>query len=386
MKISKKVVRIVIDLVLVAGVGGGAFVAYNTVQKQYSNYDAAIAERDGQITTLQSQIDEIGPLTTCYELKYDVVGGTPLDMADFKEVQIPEKATGGYVVYDAETDAPVVKVTKQIQQEKIDEETGKVAKDDDGNVLYDLVDTIENEPIDGKYYKTDLTKGTVLSGAMLLDFKMDKDTRLLDVAVDDVPIGLEIGDFVDIRFKYTFGQDMIVMAHKQVYDINRNVLKLAVNEKDILSYTSMTKDKALYVGCRTAAVQYAEGAIQEAAMNYYPLRLEVAATMLQDPNIKNNDDITQFNIVDRKLLEQQLISQADVDFSNLDDQNKTNEQKIRNVYADIIAGGETEMNKTYQAALDYYNEIQGIKAAGSNYGDTDEDEEDQGFAEGTYIG
>lgn len=312
MKLNKKKVKIIAGVVLTLALAGGAVGAYTYVTAQFEEYEVALATRDGKLTTLQNKIDEIGPLTTCYELNYEVKGGTVIAETDLTPVEIPEKCATGYV--------------------------------------QNINDVL------GKYYKTGLGQGTVLGDSMVMDYVLEGDLRYLDVTVDEIPIGLEVGDYVDVRFRYTFGQNMIAMSHKQVVEINKNVLKLVVDERDIHSYESMQKDKAQYVGCKVSAIEYVEGGIQDSGMNYYPLRLDVMSTLVQDPNIRDQEDISQFKLVDRILLEEQLISQAD-----LNGIEGTLEEEIKEIYAESIQKGEEKLVEAYEEAVEYYNMVEAAK-------------------------
>lgn len=315
MKLNKKKVKVIAGLVLGLALVGGCAGAYMYVTKQFDEYEVALATRDGKLNTLQNKIDEIGPLTTCYELNYEVKGGTVIAETDLTAVEIPEKCATGYV--------------------------------------QNINDVL------GKYYKTGLGQGTVLGESMVMDYVLEGDLRYLDVTVDEIPIGLEVGDYVDIRFRFTFGQNMMSMSHKQVVEINKNVLKLVVDERDIHSYESMQKDKAQYVGCKVSAIEYVEGGIQDSGLNYYPLRLDVLSTLVQDPNIQNQEDLSQFKLVDRLLLEEQLISMAD-----LEGFNGTLEEEIKEVYAEAIQDGEKILTAAYEEAVEYYNAIEAAKQVG----------------------
>lgn len=317
MKVSKKAIKITAGVILGLAIVGGVAGTYFYVTNKFESYEIALATRDGKLTELQNKIQEIGDLVMVYELNYDVKGGTIISETDLTPVQVPEKATTGYV--------------------------------------HDINDVL------GKYYKTGLGQGTILSDSMVSDYELTKDLRYLDVMIDDLPIGLEVGDYVDLRFRFTFGQNFVVMSHKQVVEINKNVLKLVVDEKDIHSYESVLKDKAQYVGCRTSAVQYIEGGIQDAGLNYYPMRVDVMSTLVQDPNIKEKEDLSQFSLVDRTLLEEQLISQADLQTGG-----GTLEDQIKQIYAASIQTGETELDAAYDAAVQYYNEVAAARALGES--------------------
>lgn len=324
MKLNKKKVKIIACTLLGLALVGGCAGAYMYVTTQFEEYEVALATRDGKLSTLQAKIDEIGPLTTCYELNYEVKGGTVIAETDLTPVEIPEKCATGYVQ----------------------------------NI---------NEVL-GKYYKTGLGQGTVLGESMVMDYILEGDLRYLDVTVDEIPIGLEVGDYVDIRFRFTFGQNMMSMAHKQVVEINKNVLKLVVDERDIHSYESMQKDKAQYVGCKVSAIEYVEGGIQDSGLNYYPLRLDVMSTLVQDPNIRDQEDISQFKLVDRVLLEEQLIAMAD-----LEGLNGTLEEEIKKIYAESIQKGEEKLSEAYEEAVEYYNTIEAAKQVGEVATETKEE-------------
>lgn len=317
-KMTKKTIKIVAIAVGALLVVGGYALTLSYMKRQFTEYEVALSTRDGQLEQFQQKIEEIGPLTTCYELNYDVKGGTVISESDFTSIEIPQKAAAGYV--------------------------------------QDI-----NEVI-GKYYKTDIAANTVMPECLAMDFVLENDLRYLDVVIDELPIGLEVGDYVDVRFRFTFGQDMIALAHKQIVDINLNVLKLVVDEKDIYTYESMQKDKAQYVGCKTSAIQYIEGAIQPSGKNYYPLRIDILATLVQDPNIKDAEDLSQFQLINRELLEDQLISQSDLSVGG-----GTLEDQIKKIYASSIQSGEAQLNAAYNAALEYYNEVKSEAALNGSY-------------------
>lgn len=309
LRLNKKAIGIALGVTALVAVAGGGVLTYVGVSKQFEAYELALAMRDGKLETFTQKLEEIGGLTTCYELNYDVKGGTIIAETDLTPVEIPEKAAAGYV--------------------------------------QNINDVL------GRYYKTGLGQGTILGESMVLDYVLDGDLRYLDVIVDEIPIGLDVGSYVDIRFRFTFGQNMLAMSHKQVVGINENVLKLVVDERDIHSYESIQKDKAQYVGCKVSAIEYVEGGIQNSGLNYYPLRLDVMSTMVQDPNIKEKEDLSQFTMVDRLLLEDQLITMVD-----LNGNGETLEEQIKRIYAESIQTGEEELKKAYESAVKYYNTVE----------------------------
>ena len=153
-------------------------------------------------------------------------------------------------------------------------------------------------------YKIDLTAGTYLTTDMVTSDLLTDDMRELDVVLDEIPIGLEVGDHVDVRVSFPLGQDYIAMTHKKVLNISNNVLKLVVSEDDFYTYESLKTDRSYYRSTKMYAVKYVEAGLQASAQTYYPVSLDVLKTRILDPNIETGDysDI----IKSREQLELQL--------------------------------------------------------------------------------
>lgn len=189
--------------------------------------------------------------------------------------------------------------------------------DEEGN-SYDLVyidipaDVITDhmitdmEDVKGKITKIDLLPGAILETTMLMDYELKADDRELDIVLDEMPIGLEPGDYVDLRISFPLGQDFVVMVKKQVVAINSNTIKLIVNEEDVHHYESVKADKSLYQSTKLYTTKYVEYGLQPAAASYYPVTNEVLQTLIKDPNI--NTDDWQKNFEARFNLEMELAS------------------------------------------------------------------------------
>ncbi len=156
----------------------------------------------------------------------------------------------------------------------------------------------------GKITKIDLLPGAIFETTMLIDYDLKEDERELDVVLDEMPIGLVPGDYVDLRISFPLGQDYVVMVKKQVVAINSNTVKLIVNEEDVHHYESAKADKALYQATKLYTTKYVEFGLQPAASSYYPVTNEVLKTLILDPNI--NTDDWKNNLESRYQLEFQL--------------------------------------------------------------------------------
>lgn len=220
-----------------------------------------LKERDEQIATLQTKLDNIGTTTTVYVLNAPVKTGKKVEEADLKQIDVPTKLVEKKELYDKEK-------------------------------LLTL------------YYKQDLDEGDILSSSNLYEFQLTDDMRLLDVVVDEMPVGLQVGNYVDIRISFAFGQEYIALTQKRVEAIHGGVLKLVANQQDIHTYESMKTDKALYEGTVIRAVQYLEPGIQSAAINYYPISTTVLNVLLEDPN--TSKEVSNEMVTKRRNLEKVL--------------------------------------------------------------------------------
>ena len=150
------------------------------------------------------------------------------------------------------------------------------------NCSYNMVPDIDE--LVGKYYRTNITAGTVLSYDMVMEFEQTSDERAFDVITKFNPIGLEPNDFVDIRFSMPNGEDYIALSHKRVEGVYSGVLKLVMNEFDIMVYNSMIVDQILFKGSIIYATKYLEPGGQEAATTNYPISNDVLTVLYNDPN------------------------------------------------------------------------------------------------------
>lgn len=158
--------------------------------------------------------------------------------------------------------------------------------------------TVEATPYDvfsnkddivGKIVKIDCTAGTVVTQSNVMDEHISAHSRELDLVLDEVPIAIQPGDYVDIRISFPLGQDYIAMSHKKVIGVYENVLKVIIDQEDIYTYESMKTDASIYVATKLYAVKYVEPGVQAAAVTYYPVSREIMQTMILDKNIETSD-------------------------------------------------------------------------------------------------
>ena len=311
-------VKVILGIVGGLAVISAITVAVLQVTKSKEAYELQLLTKDSEIASLSAQLQEIGPIATTYQLAYDVKSGTIIEPSDLVEVDIPEKYT-----YDEDV-----------------RKTGYITN------INDIV---------GQRYKTDLSEGTILTPALVYPNDLTGDLRYLDIVFDGLPIGIEVGDYVDVRFQFPLGQDFIAMTHKEIVAINDHVMKLVVSQADVYVYESIKTDKAYYPGTKLYGIQYIDGGIQRSVENYYPIRLETLTAMVQDPNLGDDFDMTKYQYVDRDLLEEQLISNIDA-----------NTNPLYREYIDLINENKTVLEQQYNRALEAYES--GQTGSGSSGG------------------
>lgn len=325
LKVNKKILAAVGGVLVVGAVVATIVIVKGKFTSMKEFYEEQTAQLNGQIAGLTQQIEDIGVIGNTYQLKIDVKGGAQIDEEDFEMVETPVKFT-----YDEELRP-------------------------DGYIS-DL-STIVN-----KRYKTNLSAGTVITPALVYDDYLTKDLRYMDVQFDELPIGLEVGDYIDCRVRFSGGQDMVAMKHKEVVEVyNSNTVRLLLSEMDLHTYQSIITDKATYSGLEFYGILYLDGGVQDAAIIYYPLRLDVLSTIVQDPNIADDFDIREYQWYDRDLLESQLIS-------NMQAQGNEYYSQV----LEYLNENRAKINQQYKEAMVAYEQAQQNKATGttSSYSDS----------------
>lgn len=208
-------------------------------------YKKEVVLRDSQIQQLDSTLNRLGDIQT------------------------------GYVVTKS------VRANEKIDQENID----SILQEVDVPTKLGLNVITSKEDILNKYFRTSLKEGSVLTVDNIVDEKIDSTFRYFDLVIDELPIGLKVGDHIDVRITFPFSQDFIAIANKKVEEINGGIAKVVLSESEIYAYQSMLMDKALYSGTKIYAVKYYDAGAQPTAEVYYPLNKNLAEISSLNPNL-----------------------------------------------------------------------------------------------------
>ena len=321
-------IRIVIIFILLLGLVGLGVFGYLKLQEK----DNTIANQQSQISDLEYNLSEIGELVPVYVLADSVISGKKVEESDVTLIDVPV------------------------------------------GIADNLITDYESE-LEGKFFKLSMGAGTVITRDCVDDFILESDMRIADIILDVVPVGLQVGDYVDIRIKYGTGADYIGIVHRQVQAIYDKCLKLIVTEKDLQMYSSMQVDNIAFntpitiskdlngdgkvtgdeteridsVGALIYATVYLEGGIQEnTVVSYAPSRI-VQVLMGKDENVNVKDlsetDLALYQEI-RKAFNDELTSES---LTLMDMNDKV---LFASKIKDDIMGSIREAQKAYEKMLE----------------------------------
>lgn len=239
---KKKVVTALLILLSIAGIGSAVYfgVQFNKVS----------AERETlvqQNAVLQSTIDAIGPTTTAYTVAAEVSPRDIIHEDDFVEILIPT-----------------------------------------ANVTEDTV--LDLSKLEGKIYKVDIQPGTIMTESLVMDEEYDETKYDKDLVFDYLPLGLKVGDYVNVNLTYPYGQTFTVLSHIRVDQIvvDSNVIKTHLNAAQCELWRSARTEYALLheKGLAIYLEKYREPGVDE-AVAFYPVTSDMEAVVNANPNIED---------------------------------------------------------------------------------------------------
>ena len=135
--------------------------------------------------------------------------------------------------------------------------------------------------------KVDLYKNTILTASTVTteENTVTKDVRTMEYNMLTLPINLTIGDYVDIRITFPDGQDFIVIAKKEIKNIQGNTVTFDMSEADIVMLNSAIVESYIMKASNIYIEKYVEPGMQEKAANTYVPTAEVIRLIETDSNI-----------------------------------------------------------------------------------------------------
>ena len=198
----KKVLAVLAILAAVGGVGTSIYF--------YSQYSQVSKEKETlvqQNAVLQSSLDAIGPTTTAYTVAATTDMRKPIKSADFVRQTIP--------------------------QSSVTEDT-----------------VLDLSEIEGKLYKVNISPGTTMTKSMVMDVMYEDVMYEQDMYFNYLPLGLKVGDFINVKVTFPHGQTFVALEHLRVEQLveSSDVIKVYLNTVQQEIWRSVLKDYNLYKG------------------------------------------------------------------------------------------------------------------------------------------
>ncbi len=233
-RLARIAVKALAVTVLLAGIGGGGYLAY---QKKTGELKAAYEAQLEAMTLEAYALKRLAWMPTA-----DLPAGTLLSEENVEQVEIKSSIE---------------------------------------NYMY--LDSFE----EGMMLKVDVLKDMPLMTAMVTKEFIGADLREAELNMLLLPTNLKSGKQLDVRICLPDGEDFIVLSKKQVRNLksDQNTVWLWLDEKELLTLDSAIVDAYLHPGTKLYTVNYIEPTIQKAAIPTYPVNEAVRQVMLMDPNI-----------------------------------------------------------------------------------------------------
>lgn len=163
-------------------------------------------------------------------------------------------------------------------------------------LLTDQYETDQTNILD-RYAKIAINPGTAITKNMLMDELLDDTTRDVDIKLNVLPVGLQPGDYIDIRITMPYGDDYIVLSHVRVEELNESTTKVYLTELQWNTYQGAFVDYILNAeyGCRLYATRYVEPGLQQDAVEFYAVPDNIAALLQKNPNIVDKAEASNLN-------------------------------------------------------------------------------------------
>lgn len=180
--------------------------------------------------------------------------------------------------------------------------------------------------------KLNLSAGTVICENMFYEgSQLQASERIQEYNMLQLPIQLDIGEYVDIRIFLSNGQDYIVIPHKEVIDISDTTIWLKLTEEEILLMGNAIVESYMSPATNLYVTKYVEPGMQTAATVTYIPSLEVITLINKDPNVIDSA---------RRELISRYNSNQDLRTNIANELNKYSQEGLTNIEAQILEARE----------------------------------------------
>ena len=242
--------------------------------KSINMYKEAIYDQQDSIEQLENFVEDydgngVGNMIDCYILSRSVRVGETIQEDDLMPITIPEKIA--YTEHDVD-----VTSTDENGKEVVSTETEKVI---------DVITSLND--VEGKYYRVDMEKGTVLLSQYIADYKIENSARYREIIVDSFPTDIKAGDYVDINISFGTFEEFVALPYIKIEEVNitNGIFKVIFTDYQESVYNSMLLDKALYDNVTIDMIKYVDASAQSAAQAFYPINTNIIEVMAVNRNL-----------------------------------------------------------------------------------------------------
>ena len=228
---------------------------------------------------------------------------------------------------------------------------------------------IEKDQTDGNYYKTVNNQKELVefldvplvakvnmqaNSVLTLDLvaKSDEisndDLRLQEYNMLELPVKINVDDYIDVRLTLPTGQDYIVMSKKRVIDIMEDTIWLKLSEEEILTMSNAMVEAYQMTGSKLYVNLFVEPGVQGTATPTYAVSPAVLKLIENNPNIRNEakqalfENYTQAQVDQRTNdINSALNQYAEQAQTNIEEKVKEESEKrkaLREKYLEELAG------------------------------------------------
>lgn len=166
------------------------------------------------------------------------------------------------------------------------------------------VSVLSNDENNKTIAKVDMQPNTILTSGVITteEDKTTDDLRTQEYNMIVLPIKMEVGQYIDVRFALPSGEDYIVLSKKKVIDASAHTVWINLTEDEILTMSNAIVEAYIIDGSKLYADTYVEPGMQKKATSTYPVNKEVLALMQNDKNIVDEAKSALYNryIVDQR--------------------------------------------------------------------------------------
>lgn len=293
----RKVLKVICITLLVLGLSGCCgFLFYRNMQLN-SSYETALT----QVTQLQAKLDAVGTFTDIYTVAAPVKSGQEIKEEDLVLQTVPTSSVPSNVINSV-------------------------------------------EDVKGAYYRISFEPGMPLTQDLVVKEVFEGAVYDRDVFLDSLPVGTQVGDYIDVRVVLPGGEEFVAFEHRRVNARYENAVKMHFDEADLWIYTSMMVDRALYkgVGFKIYCTKYVDPGQHDKVKAYYPVRKEVTDIANLRVNLTENQLKRMYNEDLRKSIDTKL--------------KYYNSEAMDSIASAIASANDEEANR-FGEATQYYESI-----------------------------